>query len=69
MLKTSSIKLAEPKKGIVGVGGDSRAKRDGSKIVDESGMDDVKIDGGKVRDKKVRKYRKTSKNLSNSKKQ
>ena len=69
MLKTSSIKSAEPKKGIVGVGGDSKAGRDGNKIVNESGMDDVEVGGGEVRDDKVRKKgQKTSKNLSKSKK-
>ena len=35
MLKTSSTKSARPRKGIVRVSGDSRARRDGSKIVDE----------------------------------
>ena len=47
MLKTSSTKSAKPRKGGVGVDGDSRAECGRSEI-DESGMDDVKIDGGEV---------------------
>ena len=60
MLKISSTKLAEPKKDGVGVGVDSRAGRDRSKL-DESGISDVEIPGGKVRDNEVRK--KNSKNV------
>ena len=47
MLKTSGIKSAEPKKGVVGVGGGSKAGRDRSGF-DGSGMDDVEVDDGEV---------------------
>ena len=70
MLKTSSTKSAEPRKGGVGVGGDSKARGSRSKI-DESGMDDVEVNGGEVEvdevGKKVQKLSK-SKNSSKSKK-
>ena len=62
MLKTSSIKSTESRKGVVGVGSDSKAGRDGIKIVDGSGMDDVEVDESEVGNKEVRKDRKTSKN-------
>ena len=61
MLKTSvntgpSTRLGE---GLVGVGGDSRAGRDG---IDGSGIDDVEVDGGEVEvDEVGKKGRKTSK--------
>ena len=48
MLKTSSIESAEPRKGVVGVGGGSRAGRDRGGL-DGSGMDDVEVDGGEVK--------------------
>ena len=70
MLKTLSTKSVEPRKSEVGVGGDSRARRDGSEI-DRSGMDDIEVDSGEVGDDKVvKKDRKTSKskNLFKSKK-
>ena len=70
MLKTSSTKSAEPKKGRVRVGGDSRAGHDRSEI-HWSGIDNIKVDGDKVEDDEVRKKdRKTfkSKNLSKFKK-
>ena len=70
MLKISNTKLAKPRKGRVGIGGNSRARLDGNEI-DKSKMDNVKVDGSKVRDNKVgKKGRKTSKskNLSKSKK-
>ena len=70
MLKTLSTKSAEPRKGVVGVSGDSKAGCDGSKL-DESGMDDVEVDGNKVRDNEVGKKGQNSsksKNLSKSKK-
>ena len=63
MLKTSSTKSAELRKGGVGVDGNSRAGRDR--------MDNLEIDGGKIKDDEVgKKGRKTfkSKNLSKSKK-
>ena len=47
MLKTSSTESAEPKKGVVGVGGGSRAGRDRDGL-DGSRMDDVEVDGGEV---------------------
>ena len=70
MLKISSTKSAELRKGGIGIGGDSRAGRGGSEI-DRSEIDDVKIDGGEVEvdevGKKVQKSSK-SKNSSKSKK-
>ena len=47
MLKTLNTKSAEIRKGVVGVGGGSRAGRDKGGI-DESEMNDVEVDGGKV---------------------
>ena len=68
MLKTLSTESVEPRKGVVGVGDDSRARRDKSEF-DRSGMDNVEVDGGKVEDDEVgKKGRKTSINLSKSKK-
>ena len=63
MLKTSSSKSVEPKKGVVGVGGNSKTGQDGSKIDDNkvNGEDDDKVG------KKCRNLFK-SKNLSKSKK-
>ena len=54
MLKTSSTELAEPRKGVVKVGGDSKAGHDGDEF-DESEMNNVEVDGGKVRDDEVGK--------------
>ena len=54
MLKTLSTKSAEPRKGVVGVSGDSRAGRDGGKLAG-SGMDEVEVDGGEVGDNEVGK--------------
>ena len=71
-----STESAKPRKGVVRVGSDSRAGRDGSKL-DENEFNDGKVDGGKVGDNKVgKKIQKTSKsknlfkskNLSKSKK-
>ena len=68
MLKTSSTKSAEPRKGVVGGGSDSGARRDRGEL-DRSGMDNIEVDCGKVRDDEIgKKGRKTSKNLSKSKK-
>ena len=64
MLKTSSTKSAEPRKGGVGVGGDSRAGR-GQSETDRSRMDNVEVDGGEV---EVDKVGKKVQNLSKSKK-
>ena len=67
MLKTSvSIEPStRPGEGVVGVGGDSRAGRDG---IDGSGMDDVEVDGGEVEvDEVGKKARKTSKSKNSSK--
>ena len=64
------LKTIEPRKGGIGVGGDSRARHGGSKI-DGNGMDNVEVDGGEVEvDEIGKKGRKTSKskNLSKSKK-
>ena len=70
---TSMLKTAEPRKGGVGVGGDSRAGRDGSKL-DERRIDNDEVDGDEVDDEvddegetKVQKSSK-SKNLFKSKK-
>ena len=41
------LKIAEPRKGKVGVGDDSKARRSHSKI-DGSGIDDVEVDGSEV---------------------
>ena len=54
MLKTSNTESTKPKKSGVGVGGDSRAKRDGNKI-DRSRINDVEVNGDKVGDDKVEK--------------
>ena len=59
---TLMLKTAKPRKGGDGVGGDSRARRDG---IDGSGMDDVEVDGGEVEvDEVGKKGRKTSKSKS-----
>ena len=54
MLKTLSNKSAEPRKGIVGFGDDSRTRCDRGEL-DESRIDDVEVDGGKVGDDEVGK--------------
>ena len=60
-MKTSSIELAKPRKGGVRVGGDSKARYDGSEI------NDNKIDSSKVGDdefgKKVQKMSKSKKTI------
>ena len=69
MLKTSSTESAEPRKGVVGVGGGSRARRDRGGI-DGSEMNNIEVDGDEVEvDEVGKKARKTSKskNLSKSK--
>ena len=63
MLKTSSIESAEPRKSIVGVGDDGRARHDKSKIIDNEVDDEVDDKVGK-KDRNPCK----SKNLSKSKK-
>ena len=62
MLMTSSTESAGPRKSVVGVGVGNRARRDGSKIIDE--VDD------EVDDEVEKKSRNSSKskNLSKSKK-
>ena len=65
MLKNLSTESAEPKKGVVGVNGDSRAGRNGGKL-DGSVMDNVKVDGGKIGKKGQNPSK--CKNLSKSKK-
>ena len=70
MLKTSSTKSVEPRKGGVRVGGDNKAGYDENEL-DKSGMDNVEVDDSKVGDNEFRKKgQKTfkSKNLSKSKK-
>ena len=65
-----STKSTKPNKGIVKVGGDNKAKREGIKL-NKSEIGDGKLDRGKVGDNEVRnKSQKTfkSKNLSKSKK-
>ena len=47
MLKTSSTKSAKPRKGKVGVDGNSRARHSQSKF-DGSGIDEVEVDGSEV---------------------
>ena len=67
MLKTSNTKSAKPKKAGAGVGSNSKARRK----LDKSGIDDVEVDGGEVRDNEIgKKSRKMfkSKNLFKSKK-
>ena len=67
MLKTSNTESAEPRKGVVGVGGGSRAGRDRGGI-DGSEMNDVEVDGGEVEvDEVGKKARKTSKSKNSSK--
>ena len=64
MLKTSSTKSAEPRKGGVGVGDDSRVGRGQSKT-NRSRMDDVEVDGDEV---EVDEVGKKVQNSSKSKK-
>ena len=64
MLKTSSTESAKPKKGVVGVGGDSRVRRDGGGL-DGSAMNNVEVDGSEVEDDEVGKK---GRNSSKSKK-
>ena len=66
MLKTSSTESAEPRKGVVGVGGGSRAGRDRGGI-DGSEMNDVEVDGGEVEVDEVGKKARTSKSKNSSK--
>ena len=70
MLKSSSHKSPEPSKDGVGVGSNSRARHDKSKIDDRRKIDGGEIDDGEIKDdefgKKVQKTSK-SKNLSKSK--
>ena len=64
---TSMLKTAEPRKGEDGVGGDSKAGRDG---INGNGMDDVEVDGGEVEvDEVEKKAQKTSKSKNSSKSQ
>ena len=58
MLKTSSIELAEPRKGVVGAGDDSKVGRDRSKTVNNEDDDEVH---DKVNDKVEKKSRNPSK--------
>ena len=52
MLKTSNTESAEPRKVVVWVGSGSRARRDRGDL-DESRIDNVEVDSGKVRDNEV----------------
>ena len=69
MLKISSTKSAKCRKGVVEVGCDSRARQNRGEL-DGSGINNVEVDGGEVKDNKVEKKdrKKTLKNLSKSKK-
>ena len=71
MLKTlgSTEPLTRLGEGVVGVGGDSRARRDGSKL-DGSEVDDDEVNSSEVDDEVGKKDQKTSKSkkLSKSKK-
>ena len=69
MLKILSTESAEPRKGRVGVGGDSKARRCQNEI-DENRMDGVEVDSGQVEvdevGKKVQnsfKFKKTVRSL------
>ena len=72
MLKTlgSTEPKTRPSEGGVKVGRSSKFGRDGSgSELDESGIDNVEVDGGKVGDDETgKKGRQKSKNLSKSKK-
>ena len=63
MLKTSSTKSAEPRKDVVGVDGDCKARRNGSKTIDDEVDDEVDDKVGK-KDRNLSK----SKNFLKSKK-
>ena len=66
MLKTSSTELAKSRKSGTRVGGDSKVKCDRSGL-DKSEINDVEVDGGKIRDNEVRKKNRKismSKNMS-----
>ena len=65
----STESTTRPEKGVVGVGDNNKAKRDGRKL-DGSEIDSGKVDGGKIDDKIGKKSQKTSKskNLFKSKK-
>ena len=70
MLKTykSNESITRPGEGKVGVSGNSRARRNGSKL-DRSKLDGDELDGGKVEDDEVKKKKMSqSKTLSKSKK-
>ena len=53
MLKTSSTKSAQPRKGGVGVGGGSKARRDGE--IDDDGVNSNEVGDDEV-GKKVQKF-------------
>ena len=68
ILKTSSTKLAELRKDVVGVVGDSKTRCNRDEF-NRNMINDAKVNGGKVRDDEVeKKSQKTLKNLSKSKK-
>ena len=65
-----STKSAKPRKDGAGVGADNKDEHNGSEL-NRSGIDNVEVDGGEVRDNEIeKKCQKTSKskNLSKSKK-
>ena len=65
----STEPLIRPGEGVVGVNGDSRARRDASKL-DGSKLDGDEVDGGEVEvDEVEKKVRKTSKSKNSSKSQ
>ena len=54
MLKTSSTKSTDPRKSVVEVSGNSRARR--SKVeLDKNRKNNVEVDGGEVEDEEVGK--------------
>ena len=54
MLKTSSIKSAKSKKGVVGINGNNKAGGEKNEL-DGSRIDGSKVDGSNVRDNEVGK--------------
>ena len=61
MLKISSTKSAEPRKGVVRIAGGSRARRDRDRL-DGSEINNVEVDGNKI------EVEKKGRNLSKSQK-
>lgn len=69
MLKTSSIKLAEPKKGVVVVGRVKKEHVDKNKPVGRNEFSGGEVNGNEIENNEIGKnYQKTSKNCLSSKK-